>query len=65
MEMIFGLMLAVVVVVFLRRFGAWMLRIDEVIEYQEKILNELRKANGTVPQEAPPFKPVPPFKPIK
>ena len=59
MEMIFGLMLAVVVVVFLRRFGAWMLRIDEVIEYQEKILNELRKANSrTVPQEAPPFKPI-------
>ena len=28
-----------------RRFGAWMMRIDEVIELEQEILDELRKSN--------------------
>jgi hypothetical protein len=38
---------AVVAAIFLTRlFGAWMLRIDEVVKYQKEILLELRRSNG-------------------
>ena len=42
MELIFGLILIVVFIVIIRRFGAWMMRIDEVITLQQEILQELR-----------------------
>ena len=44
MEVIVGLIIAVVIVFVIRAFGAWMFRIDEVIELQReqtKLLNPL------------------------
>jgi flagellar biosynthesis protein FliQ len=45
MELIIGLVIIVVVIFVIRLFGAWMLRIDEVIKYQKEILAELKKGN--------------------
>jgi hypothetical protein len=46
MEIIVAVIIIVVVVGSIRLFGAWMLRIDEVIKYQKAILVELRKENS-------------------
>ena len=35
----------VAAILLLRLLGAWMLRIDEVINVQKEILNELKKSN--------------------
>jgi len=43
METIVVLVLIVVFVLVIRAFGAWMLRIDDVIYYQKEILKELQK----------------------
>jgi anaerobic ribonucleoside-triphosphate reductase len=43
MEFIIGLVILVVVVFLIRAFGAWMLRIDEVINVQKEILKEIKK----------------------
>ncbi len=47
---LFGLVLIVLIpVIFLlliRSFGSWMLRIDDVIDYQKEILQELKKLNS-------------------
>jgi hypothetical protein len=47
---LFGLVLVVLIpLVFLfiiRSFGSWMFRIDDVIDYQEEILKELKKLNS-------------------
>ena len=45
MELIIGLVIIVVLIFVIRLFGAWMLRIDEVIKLQKSILIELQKAN--------------------
>ena len=42
---IFIIVISVVVVLVLRLLGAWMLRIDEVINIQKEILAELKKRN--------------------
>jgi ABC-type uncharacterized transport system permease subunit len=42
MEVIVGLIIIVVIVFIIRAFGAWMLRIDEVIDIQKEILKELK-----------------------
>mgnify|MGYP003338375961 CR=1 FL=1 len=42
MELIFGFMFIVIFIIIIRRFGAWMMRIDEVITLQQEILQELR-----------------------
>lgn len=42
MEVIIGLVLVVAFVFLIRAFGAWMLRIDDVIYYQKEILKELK-----------------------
>ncbi|MCH6233374.1 hypothetical protein [Cognataquiflexum rubidum] len=42
MEVIVGILVIVVVVSIIRAFGAWMLRIDEVIDIQKEILKELK-----------------------
>lgn len=39
------ILLIVGFVIVMRLFGAWMLRIDEVIKYQKEILAELKKRN--------------------
>ncbi|WP_208889015.1 hypothetical protein [Polaribacter sejongensis] len=46
MDFIIGLVIIVVIVFLIRAFGAWMLRIDEVITNQKSILEELKKANS-------------------
>jgi hypothetical protein len=46
MEVIIGLIIIVVVVFVIRLFGAWMLRIDEVITNQKTIIAELKKGNS-------------------
>jgi len=46
MEAIIGLIIIVVIVFVIRLFGAWMLRIDEVITNQKAILDELKKGNS-------------------
>jgi len=46
MEIIVGLIIIAVVVFVIRLFGAWMLRIDEVITNQKAILAELKKNNS-------------------
>jgi hypothetical protein len=43
MEIIVGLVLIVVFVFIMRAFGAWMLRIDEVITVQKEILKEIQR----------------------
>lgn len=45
MTLIIGLIIIVVVIFIIRVFGAWMLRIDEVIKYQKEILAEIKRAN--------------------
>jgi hypothetical protein len=42
---IFVLAIIVVAVLVMRWIGAWMLRIDEVINIQKQILEELKKRN--------------------
>ena len=42
MEVILGLIVIVVLVFITRLFGAWMLRIDEVIDIQKEILKEIK-----------------------
>jgi flagellar biosynthesis protein FliQ len=46
-ELIIAIIIIVAVILVIRLFGAWMLRIDEVIKYQKEILAELKKGNTT------------------
>lgn len=43
-----GIIFIVIAVFVLRAFGAWMLRIDEVIKLQQQILDEIKKNNGSI-----------------
>jgi hypothetical protein len=45
MEALSVVVIIIVFVFVIRLFGAWMLRIDEVISNQKQILTELKKAN--------------------
>lgn len=51
MEPLFSFMFIIALVIglilIIRLFGAWMLRIDEVIKYQKLIFEELKKLNDT------------------
>jgi len=40
---IMGLLLLMIIIMAIRLFGAWMLRIDEVIKHQKEILSEIKK----------------------
>ncbi|GGE22944.1 hypothetical protein [Psychroflexus salis] len=46
MEIIIVLIIVVVAVLLIRLFGAWMLRIDEIIKNQKLIISELKKTNS-------------------
>lgn len=48
MEIIITLIVIAVVVFAIRLFGAWMLRIDEIITNQKAILAELKKSNSKI-----------------
>lgn len=57
MEVIVGLIIIVVIVFLIRAFGAWMLRIDEVIYVQKEILKELKKhSENSIQTISPPQK---------
>jgi hypothetical protein len=43
MEVLIGIGAIVGFVLIIRLFGAWMLRIDEIIKLQKEMLEELRK----------------------
>jgi hypothetical protein len=45
MEILIPIAFLIAFVFIMRMFGAWMLRIDEVIKLQKDILNELRLRN--------------------
>jgi hypothetical protein len=47
MDDLMGILYIIAAVLILRAIGAWMLRINEIISIQEKILEELKKMNGT------------------
>ena len=40
---LFGVFLVIIFVLLVRLFGAWMLRIDEVIKQQKLLLKEIKK----------------------
>jgi hypothetical protein len=44
---IFIIAVVIGLILIIRLFGAWMLRIDEVIKYQKLIFEELKKLNST------------------
>jgi len=46
MELIIGIVIIAAIVFIIRLFGAWMLRIDEVISNQKTIIAELKKGNS-------------------
>jgi type III secretory pathway component EscU len=46
MEIIIGIVSLILFVFLMRAFGAWMLRIDDVIYYQKEILKELKISNS-------------------
>ncbi|WP_339889765.1 hypothetical protein [uncultured Flavobacterium sp.] len=48
MEIIIGCVIIAAFVFLMRAFGAWMLRIDDVIYYQKEILKELKNKNNNV-----------------
>jgi hypothetical protein len=45
-EFIIGLALFAVLIIVMRLFGAWMLRINDVIDIQREMLQELRRLNN-------------------
>jgi len=49
--LILGLITIVFVILTLRWFGAWMLRIDVVIKHLREVLEELRKINANSQKE--------------
>lgn len=48
MDIIVGIVIIVLFVFIMRSFGAWMLRIDEVIDIQKEILKEIKSRNQKV-----------------
>jgi len=49
-EFIFILIIILVMMLIIRVFGAWMLRINEVINLQQAILEEMKKTNQKLNQ---------------
>ena len=43
MVVLIGIILLIVFILIIRLFGAWMLRIDEIIKLQKEMLIEMRK----------------------
>jgi uncharacterized membrane protein len=43
MEVLIGIILLIAFILIIRLFGAWMLRIDEIIKLQKEMLVEMRK----------------------
>jgi hypothetical protein len=45
-DWIYGIIGIIIGLFIIRAFGAWMLRIDEVIKYEKEIIEELKKLNN-------------------
>jgi uncharacterized membrane protein len=43
MNLLFGIIVLIFLVLIIRLFGAWMLRIDEIIKLQKEMLVEMKK----------------------
>lgn len=43
MEVLIGIILLIAIILIIRLFGAWMLRIDEIIKLQKEMLVEMKK----------------------
>jgi len=43
MEILIGIILLIAFILIIRLFGAWMLRIDEIIKLQKEMLVEMKK----------------------
>lgn len=43
MEVLIGIILLIAFILIIRLFGAWMLRIDEIIKLQKEMLLEMKK----------------------
>ena len=43
MEVLIGIILLIAFILIIRLFGAWMLRIDEIIKLQKEMLVEMKK----------------------
>ena len=43
MEILIGIILLIAFILIIRLFGAWMLRIDEIIKLQKEMLLEMKK----------------------
>lgn len=48
MEVIIVCIIIVAFIFLMRAFGAWMLRIDDVIYYQKEILKEIKSSNTEI-----------------
>jgi len=49
--LLYFILIAVVLVLIMRMFGAWMLRINEIIDLQRDTLKELKRINPGPPDE--------------
>ncbi|NDK57623.1 hypothetical protein [Pontibacter fetidus] len=47
MDTLVGIGCLIILLLIIRAFGAWMLRIDEVIDVQKEILEELKISNSS------------------
>ena len=48
MEVLIGIILLIAFILIIRLFGAWMLRIDEIIKLQKEMLVEMKKRSQQI-----------------
>ena len=48
MEVLIGIILLIAIILIIRLFGAWMLRMDEIIKLQKEMLVEMKKRSQQI-----------------
>ncbi len=48
MEVLIGIILLIAFILIIRLFGAWMLRMDEIIKLQKEMLVEMKKRSQQI-----------------
>ena len=48
MEVLIGIILLIAFILIIRLFGAWMLRIDEIIKLQKEMLVEMKNTHNRI-----------------
>jgi len=48
MEILLGIGFIVIMIIAIRLFGAWMLRIDEIIRNQKQLINSIERLNDNL-----------------